>query len=92
MKTPDSPIAELIIKIGKLTEWNNHTGAVCALAQFAGSEIEIAESAQIEKLHGEIGHMPWPLMMRRNTLRDRIMGKIAASHGWTSAIAIWDSF
>lgn len=86
------PLADLILKIGSLTEENDHTGAVCALAVFAGSKDEVDEAAQIAKMHEEIGHMPMSLLMRRNSLRDRIMVKVAASHGRSNAMAIWDSF
>lgn len=85
-------LADLILKIRRFTQENHHTEAVCALAAFVGGESEVAESAQIAKMHEEIGHMPMSLLMRRNSLRDRIMGKMAASHGHSNAIAIWNSF
>ena len=85
-------MAELIGAIASLTDANNHTGAVCALAEFAGGRVDVDEANQILTLHYQIGHMPMSLIMRRNSLRDRLMGRIAASHGWGNAIAVWDSF
>ena len=85
-------LSDLILKIRRLTQENHHSEAVCTLAVFAGTEIEIAESKQIAKLHAEIGHMPWALSARRAYLRDSMLASVAEKYGRVNAQAIGDSF
>lgn len=88
----ETQLAELVETIARMTDEDNHTGAVCALAEFVGDKDEVDEAHYLEKMHDEISHTPWTLILRRNSLRDRIMLKITASHGWTNAMAVWRSF
>ena len=88
----DRQVADLITRIDGMTQENNHTGAICSLAEFVGDNSMIMEAYQISNIHQELGHMPMSLMMRRNSVRDSLFGKFTAYYGWSNAVALRDSF
>jgi hypothetical protein len=65
-------IQQLADKIEAATDRNDHTGAVCLLADFVGGKYpKIAEAIRL--IHKEVGSMPIELGKYRHELRNEML-------------------
>lgn len=71
----NTPLDRAISKIEKMTDWNDHAGAIKAGYKLLGDKKGEKILDLISKLHMEIGHMPDELMTLRSYYYKDMMEK-----------------
>ena len=71
----------LAAEIDAATDRNDHTGAVCLLADFCGGNFPKIAGA-IRTIHDEVGSMPYPLLQYRDSFKKDMLKYVETHHGY----------
>lgn len=81
-----------LARAARMTDNNDHNGAVKTVAKRFGHAAIVAEITTIQKHHKRLGHMPMDLITRRNAARDAMLDLIECHYGSDLRDAVHDCF
>ena len=70
---------DVIKKIAKLTDVNDHTGARIEIAKVLKDKKAVADLEKIAAEHGRLGHMPHNLIRDRDAITKKLLNQVK---GW----------
>ena len=85
-------VGALVEKLAKMTDENDHTGAVIELAKWNGNKKLLAAANGIRMIHDAMGSMPYEVIQFRSALTKMILAEITKKHGQDVANQINSGF
>ena len=76
---------QIVAKIAKLTDRNDHTGSVMELATFLNDNTSIKKLQAIETIHTIEGSMPTEISKYRSSVLKDLMDKFKSKYGSDAA-------
>ena len=78
--------------IAKMTDNNNHTGALIELAKLLGNTRTVKILTAIETIHDTEQHLPTHIREYREEIRERLMDDVRKRFGIVTLTKIMDAF